>query len=270
MDRRQMMTGAAIAAVGATAKLGAQQTGAGLMHRFLELKTYRLHTSDENQGRRVADYLEHGVFPALQRAGARPVAALGNLIGPDGPYIMSITQFTSLAAMDQALTKLDQDAELERTSQLLSAGLTPGMTAPFVRVESSLIRCFNAFPEAILAPPAGEKRTGRVFELRIYESQTPAALRLKVEMFEGGEIGVFQRLGMRPVFFGETVVGPRMPCIAYMLSFDSLAERERLWSAFGSDPEWKKISAPPQLKDAQIVGNIGNVMLRALPFSPLK
>ena len=115
-----------------------------------------------------------------------------------------------------------------------------------------------------------EADRGGCSSCRIYESQTPAALRLKVGMFEGGEIGIFQRLGMKPVFFGEMVVGTRMPCIAYMLSFDSLAERERLWAAFGADAEWKRISAPAQLKDSQIVGNIGNVMLRALPFSPLQ
>ena len=72
MDRRQMIAGGALAAVGI-----AQGQGGGRPNRhFLELKTWRLHTSDENQGRRVADYLEHGLFPALQRAGARPVAAL--------------------------------------------------------------------------------------------------------------------------------------------------------------------------------------------------
>ena len=75
---------------------------------------------------------------------------------------------------------------------------------------------------------------------------------------------------MRPVFIGESIVGPRQPNITYMLSFDSLAEREKLWSAFGSDPEWKKLSAPPELKDAQIVANISNIIVRPLPFSPMK
>jgi hypothetical protein len=75
---------------------------------------------------------------------------------------------------------------------------------------------------------------------------------------------------MRPAFIGESVVGGRQPNITYMLSFDSLAEREKLWSAFGSDPEWKKISGPAELKDAKIVANISNFMLRPLPFSPLK
>jgi len=89
-------------------------------------------------------------------------------------------------------------------------------------------------------------------------------------MFNGGEIGIFQRLGMRPIFIGESVIGPRQPNITYMLSFDSLAEREKCWQAFSADPEWKKLSAPPELKDAQVVANISNIILRPLPFSPLR
>jgi hypothetical protein len=53
----------------------------------------------------------------------------------------------------------------------------------------------------------------------------------------------------------------------YMLSFDDLAARERLWGEFGSDPEWKKLSSQPELKDSQIVANISNVILRPLSFS---
>ncbi|PMV74010.1 hypothetical protein C1X56_32870 [Pseudomonas sp. GW101-1A09] len=75
---------------------------------------------------------------------------------------------------------------------------------------------------------------------------------------------------MRPAFIGESVIGTRQPNITYMLSFDSLAECEKHWSAFGSDPEWKKLSSPPELKDSQIVANISNIMLRPLPFSPLR
>jgi NIPSNAP len=55
-----------------------------------------------------------------------------------------------------------------------------------------------------------------------------------------------------------------------MLSFESLAERDRLWAAFGSDPEWKKLSLQPELKDSEIVANISNVILRPLPFSAIR
>lgn len=232
---------------------------------FLEIATWKLHNSDEDQSKRVADYLEHGLFPALTRAGGKPVAALGNLIGPDGPSLVSIVEHASLGAMQTTLEKLAADTTYLAASETLASG--PGM--PFVTVESSLLHSLAILPSPVLPTDTGTRKP-RLFELRIYESQSMAARVKKAAMFNDGEIGVFQRLGMRPAFIGESIVGGRQPNITYMLSFDSLAEREKLWSAFGSDPEWKKISAPPELKDPKIVANISNFMLRALPFSPLR
>jgi hypothetical protein len=96
------------------------------------------------------------------------------------------------------------------------------------------------------------------------------ALQKKAAMFNSGEIAIFQRLGMRPIFIGETIIGSRQPNITYMLSFDNLDGREKRWQEFSADPAWKTLSAPPELKDAQIVANIGNVILRPLPFSPIR
>ena len=56
----------------------------------------------------------------------------------------------------------------------------------------------------------------------------------------------------------------------YMLSYDDLAARERLWRTFGSDPEWKKMSAHPEMSDAEIVSNISNVILQPLMFSAIR
>jgi hypothetical protein len=89
-------------------------------------------------------------------------------------------------------------------------------------------------------------------------------------MFESGEIGIFERLGMRPVFFAETIVGARMPNLVYMLSFDDLASREKLWKAFGSDPEWQKMRSAPGNSDAEIVSNISVSLLQPLPFSLIR
>jgi hypothetical protein len=89
-------------------------------------------------------------------------------------------------------------------------------------------------------------------------------------MFESGEIAIFQRLGMRPVLFAETMVGERMPNLVYMLSYDDLASREKLWKAFGADPEWRKLRGLPGNSDAEIVSNISNSLLQPLPFSPIR
>jgi hypothetical protein len=232
---------------------------------YLELKTWRFHNGPENQPERVAEYLKNGLAPGLTRSGAKLAGAFANIIGPDGPYYVTLTQYASLATMQDALAKLAGDEAHQRALQTLSSG--PGL--PFLRVESSLLRSFDVMTEPAAAPADSAKHASRVFELRTYESQTFVTLARKVAMFNGGEAGIFERLGMRPVFFGETIVGPRQPNLSYMLSFDSLAERDRLWSAFGSDPEWKKLRSQPGLADAEIVANISNVILRPLPFSAI-
>jgi hypothetical protein len=232
---------------------------------YLELKTWRLHNTAEDQAKRVADYLQHGLTPALERTGSKLAGAFANLIGPDGPYYITLAQYSSLAAMQETLTKMASDEAHGRELQKLGSG--PGL--PFVRVESSLLRSFDVMPQVDISA-SGEAGASRIFELRTYESQSFATLTRKVGMFNHGEAQIFQRLGMRPVFFGETLIGPRQPNLTYMLSYDNLAARDKLWQAFGSDPEWKKLSKQPGLSDPEIVENISNVILRPLPFSPVR
>lgn len=256
-----MITGAAAM----SAMLSSSASAASPTRSFFEIATWRLHNSDEDQAKRVAEYLEGGLFPALTRGGAKPVAAFSNLIGPDGPSLFTIAEYTSLGSLQEVLGHLAGDAEYNKASQALAAG--PGM--PFVTMESSLFQSLAVLPQVVL-PADASSRPARIFELRTYQSQSMAAREKKAAMFNNGEIGVFQRLGMRPVFIGESVIGGRQPNITYMLSFDNLDGRETHWKAFGSDPEWKKIGAPAELKDAKIVANISNIILHPLPFSPMR
>jgi len=244
--------------------LMAQGREAGTPVSYLEVKTWRMHNSEENQPQRLSTYLEHGLAPALSRTGAKLVGAFGNLIGPDGPYYVTIAQFASLGAYQETLSQLRSD----RNHQQEEAKLDSGSGLPFVRVDSSLLRCFDKMPQPAIESTAG--KPPRVFELRTYESQSFTALVRKVGMFNNGEMQIFERLQMRPVFFGETIAGPRQPCLMYMLSYDSLDARDRLWRVFGADPEWNKLKSQPGLSDPEIVANISNVLLHPLPFSPTR
>jgi len=69
---------------------------------------------------------------------------------------------------------------------------------------------------------------------------------------------------------GETIVGKNMPNLTYMVTFESLAAREKIWGDFGKDPEWQKLRAEPELADALIVSNISNAILRPLAFSAVR
>ncbi|RPJ60592.1 MAG: NIPSNAP family protein, partial [Acidobacteria bacterium] len=133
------------------------------------------------------------------------------------------------------------------------------------RMESSLMLAFEQMPKVTASPLAVEKKS-RIFEMRIYESHHGMMAKKKVEMFnEGGEIAIFRKTGLQPVFFGETLVGPRMPNLTYMVVFPDWAAREKAWDTFRNDPDWKKLSADPKYADT--VSNITDLILRPTAYS---
>jgi hypothetical protein len=91
-----------------------------------------------------------------------------------------------------------------------------------------------------------------------------------MEMFtKKGELAIFRRCGMTPVFFARTVIGPRQPGFVYMLTFADLGAREKAWATFRADAEWQKLKATPGYSDAEIVSNISDVLLRPAGYSQI-
>jgi hypothetical protein len=187
-----------------------------------------------------------------------PSAKPTGLTGPFGVFNAFIAENSPFMVM---LLTYSSFAEAEHIDDKLPASTGYG------RYERTILRAFSGTPELKL-PPASKE--GHIFELRTYESNNAATLRKKIEMFNNGEAKIFQRLGMNPVFFGEALVGSKLPHLTYMLAFDDLAHRDRAWKAFGSDPEWAKLRATPGLSDAEIVSNISNMILRPAAFSDIR
>ncbi|MCU1235868.1 MAG: family containing protein [Candidatus Solibacter sp.] len=259
MTRRAFLPAAAASVAAGNAAAADAPKGA-----ILELRRYQLRNSADNQRARTSDILKAQVA-ACQRAGVGPVGVFSNTIGPDGPFLLTLVSYPSLAGMEQAQAKLAADAEYQKALDAYHA--QPGLG--YERVESSLLRAFDGYP-AVVPPPSDGKRAARLFELRMYESNSPGTLRKKVKMFNDGEIGAFQRAGGQPVFFGETIVGARQPNLTYMLSYEDLAGREKVWKAFGADPEWQRLRTTPGLSDAEIVSNISNCLVSPLAFSQIR
>jgi len=118
-------------------------------------------------------------------------------------------------------------------------------------------------------PAQVTEKKPRLFELRTYEAHSRKANKKKVEMFNLGEIAIFRRAGLQPVFFGETLVGTKLPNLTYLLVFDDMAAREKNWATFGGDPEWKKLSTTPGYTNAEILTNITNVFLKPTAYSQI-
>ena len=239
------------------------QTPPAGQRAFIELRYYRLRNGRQVQ--RTTDYLQRGLLPAWERAGIRPAGCFNAVIAPDSPFILTLASYPSMAAFEAAREKLDADKEFQAASDDYNS-----MTElSYMRLESSLLWAFPAFP-GVVAPPAGENRAAHIFELRTYESPNEKAQARKIKMFGDAEIAIFQRCGMATVFFGQTIVGSRMPNLTYMLAFADQAARDKAWAVFSADPEWQKLRTTPGLTDADIVNNISNAILRPLVFSPIR
>jgi hypothetical protein len=69
------------------------------------------------------------------------------------------------------------------------------------------------------------------------------------------------------VFFGDTLIGSRMPSLTYMLSFADQTDLDAKWEVFRNDADWKRLSTSPRFAYDQIVTNITNLILSPLGCS---
>ena len=111
-------------------------------------------------------------------------------------------------------------------------------------------------------------RGERVYELRIYRC-VPGRQPALLSRFENETLRIWEKHGIRQAGFWTTLIGKSSEEITYMLAWDSMAEREKRWSAFLADPEWVAVVARTE-KDGQLVENISSQLLAPAAFSAVK
>jgi hypothetical protein len=263
MQRREFIQRSiALGTVAAAGSTLAQSTSApsAALREFYELRLYHLR-----QGpmlKRFDDFYRDVALPAWNRAGVSAVGVFDVMIGPDQPTKHVLLPFKSLNAMNEVREKFELDEAVLKSEFSNLPPTDPG----YIRKESSLLMAFTGIPTLEIPPQLAEKKS-RVFELRTYEAHSRKANKKKVEMFNIGEIEIFRRTGLHPVFFGEGLIGSHLPNLTYMLVFDDMATRDKNWSTFIADPEWKKLSSTPGYKNVEILTNITSVLLRPTGYS---
>ena len=261
MNRREFLT--TTGAVG-MASMSSLAVGAGAGGReYFEFRQYRLHTGSKKN--LLGNFLRKVGIPAMNRIGIGPVGVFNAVYGPSSPTLYVMLVHKSLDSVANSSERLLADDKYRKDgADFVNASLSD---TAYVRVESSLMVAFKDMPQLSVPKQKLENRS-RIFELRTYESHSIKASKKKIEMFnEGGEIAVFNETGLSPVFFGETIVGPQMPNLTYMLVFDNLTDRDAKWKVFGGSPAWKKLRSDPQYRDT--VSNITDIILRPTGYSQI-
>ena len=240
--------------------------------QLFELRTYLLRADKQPL---LDTYFSKALIPALNRLGVKSVGAYHEVPAPQpattttppattpqGPVAYLLIPYQSAEQMSAVTSGLWSDAAYQQAAaEYLSV---PATDPVYDRVESSLFSAIDGMPQ--LAAPTGKST---LFNLRIYESHNEAAAKKKIEMFNQGELSIFRRVGLTPVFFGEAIIGARLPNLTYLLAFSDEGARTAAWNTFRNDPEWKTLRAIPEYEDKRIVSKITNKLLTPAGYSQI-
>jgi hypothetical protein len=263
MERRHFLAASvAASAVGIAGNVGAEAGGMAANREFYQIRRYSLLSGP--QTKLTESYFSDALIPAVGRVGMGPVGAFRVDIGPETPVYYVLIPGASLQALAELDLRLVEDAAFLKAADPFwnATAVAPA----FQRVESSLLAAFAGWPKLTASAATKGKR---IFQLRTYESPSNGDHVRKVEMFHSGEFEIFLKAGFHPVFFGDTLVGSRMPNLTYMLSFADQAELDAKWNLFRDDPDWRKLSTSPRFASDQIVTNITNLILSPLGCSQI-
>ena len=107
-----------------------------------------------------------------------------------------------------------------------------------------------------------------IYEMRVYHA-VPGRLPDLLKRFENHTLKIWEKHGIKQAGFFTTLIGESNQELTYFLAWDSLADREKKWAAFQSDPDWISARAKTE-EDGQIVGNIVSQLLVPTAFSSVK
>ena len=107
-----------------------------------------------------------------------------------------------------------------------------------------------------------------IYEMRVYRC-LPGRLPVLLKRFENVTLKLWDKHGIRPAGFFTTLIGESNQELTYMLAWESLADRDKKWTAFQADPDWLDARAKSEA-DGQIIGNIVSQLLVPTAFSSVK
>ncbi len=215
---------------------------------------------------RTTKFLSGAYLPAAKRAGAKTLGFFSPVIGERSPFILAMAVYPSMSALESSEARMAADKDFQTRGGCLRRhrrpGVHPNRDGALTRLRWNS-RADGAHPTTASAPPAFSKCAPMNLPAKKLAAAKSRCSKTAKPAFSAAS-------GWRPCFSDRASIGAHLPSLSYMLSYEDLASRDRLWKAFGADPEWQKLRVQPGLSDAEIVSNISNQILRPLNFSEIR
>src|SRR5689334_6624942 len=107
-----------------------------------------------------------------------------------------------------------------------------------------------------------------IMEMRVYRC-LPGRLPALMKRLDTVTLKLWEQHGIKQAGFFTTLNGSSNQERTYFVAWDSLAEREKKCTAFGTEPEWIAGRAKSE-EDGEIIDNIVSQLLMPTAFSSVK
>ncbi len=226
--------------------------------QLIEWRTYTLSSGGRKST--LDNYLKNALIPAMNRHGIENVGVFKDISRSEPLKIHLFVPHVSAKDFSEITDVLANDQAYQNASKEYHA--LDKNNPVFSRYESALLLGFKAMPK-LVAP----KEQKKIYELRTYESYSDDAAGRKIDMFDKYEVKLFEDLGFQAVFYGKMLAGKYMPCLTYMVCFDSMEDMEKYWDKFRTSEGWAAIKDLPEY--ANTVSKIHKNFLEPLSYSQI-
>lgn len=206
---------------------------------YYEIKIYSV--PKPGQAESVDKYLADALIPALHRTGIKNVGAFKPIEADTANFGKFVFVFIPYGTGEKYIgldALLEKDAVYQGAAKSFIAA--PYDNPPFARYESIFLKAFKGMPQ-MKVPSFSTSPAERIYELRSYESPTEEKAAKKRDMFNDGEIALFEKLGFNTVFCGQVLAGSHMPNLMYLTTFQDMKIHDEKWAGFGKHPDWIKM-----------------------------
>lgn len=107
-----------------------------------------------------------------------------------------------------------------------------------------------------------------MYEMRSYRAM-PGRMPDLLKRFDTITLKLFEKHGIKQAGFWTTEVGESNHNLMYLVAYESMADREKKWAAFSTDPEWIEKRGETE-KNGPLVMTFSNQFLKPTSFSAVK
>ena len=228
-----------------------------------ELRHYDVQS--DRSLRFVNQRFDDHILPLWGRIGIEPVGFWTVFIGAHSPRLTYALAWDDLAQRQERWHEFESDPEWQRVKAETDARHGGN---PVRGITNSILQ-----PVPFLSLPRRDNQPARlaggVFELRSYAFTDSARMRQTVQWFETQAGPLLDKHRMHVMGIWTPIIGVS-PRLTYMLVFENLADRERAWAAYHTDPAWPSVEDGLYPEGQPLIAGIESCLMRGTEFSGWK